>query len=84
MLFDKDGFLNLDEAVLNNASFLKIMEDGVVTNGELAAQTQKVSDLLHETEKRFFRDDVAFIEQLLVETNVLYAVFRKYELQNMQ
>jgi hypothetical protein len=84
MLFNQDGFLILDEAMMQSASFQNIMEDGVVTNDELASQVQRVTDMLHEAEKRFKKDDLEFVEQLLVEANVLFAVYNKYELQKIR
>lgn len=83
MLFDKDGILNLDEAMLASSSFKKIMEDGVVTSDELDAQIKRVSDLLHEAEKRFSAEDLECVEHLLVESNVLFAVFNKFQIQNL-
>lgn len=84
MLFNKDGILILDEALMQSASFQKIMEDGVVTGEELAEQVQKVTDLLHDAEKHFSKEDLAIIEHLLVESNVMFAVYKKYELQNIR
>lgn len=83
MLFNKDGILNLDEAMMASSSFKQIMEDGVVTSDELDAQIKKVSDLLHEAEKRFSAEDLEYVEHLLVETNVLFAVFNKFQIQNL-
>ena len=83
MLFNKDGILAIDEAMMQSASFRKIMEDGIVTSDELAEQVQKVAGLLHEAEKRFSAQDLEFIEQLLVESNVMFAVYNKFELQNI-
>lgn len=83
MLFDKDGILNLDGAMLASSSFKKIMEDGVVTSDELDAQIKRVSDLLHEAEKRFSAEDLECVEHLLVESNVLFAVFNKFQIQNL-
>lgn len=83
MLFNKDGILALDEALMQSDSFKKIMEDGNVTSDELAEQVQKVTDLLHQAEKRFSAQDIEFIEQLLVESNVLFAVYNKFELQSI-
>ena len=83
MLFNKDGILMLDEAMIKNPSFMRIMEDGVVTCEELEAQVQKVSNMLHETETRFSSEDLEWIEQLLVESNVLFAVYKQYEIQNI-
>lgn len=83
MLFNKDGILNLDEAMMASSSFKQIMEDGVVTSDELDSQIKKVSDLLHEAEKRFSAEDLEYVEHLLVETNVLFAVFNKFQIQNL-
>lgn len=84
MLFNKEGILSLDEAVMQSASFKKIMEDGIVTSGEVSEQVQKVADLLHDAEKRLSKEDLEFVERLLVEANVLFAVYKKYELQNFR
>ena len=35
MFFNQDGILNIDEAVAENPSFKKIMEDGMVTDQEV-------------------------------------------------
>ena len=83
MLFNKDGVLILDEAMMENPSFKQIMEDGVVTSDELDAQIKKVSNLLHDAEKRFSAEDLKCVEHLLVESNVLFAVFNKFQLQNL-
>lgn len=84
MLFNENGILTLDEVLMQSPSFQKIMEDGVVTNGELTEQAQKVLDLLHVAEKHFSQEDLEFVEQLLVESNVLFAVYHKYELQSIK
>lgn len=83
MLFNKDGVLILDEVMMESPSFKQIMEDGVVTSDELDAQIKKVSDLLHDAEKRFSDEDLECVEHLLVESNVLFAVFNKFQIQNL-
>lgn len=35
MLFDKEGVLRIDEAIMKRPTFLKIMEDNVVTDEEI-------------------------------------------------
>ena len=46
----KTGFLLLDEYVAEMPSFLKIMEDGVLTDEERVQQIQRVTALLKELE----------------------------------
>jgi len=83
MLFNENGILNIDEAISNNPSFKKIMEDGIVTNEELNEQSRKLIDLLQQAEKQFSAEELQLLEQILVESNVLYAVYQKYQLQNI-
>ena len=46
MFFIEKGILNIDEWVANNDSFKKIMEDGIVTDEEVKAQSDKVVSML--------------------------------------
>ncbi len=55
MFFNQDGILNIDEAVAENPSFKKIMEDGMVTDQELETQAQKVVSMLQDLEKKVWR-----------------------------
>ena len=41
MFFNEQGMLNLDEAVMNQPTFKKIMEDGIVTEQEVKEQSEK-------------------------------------------
>ncbi len=82
MLFDENGILSIDEVISSNPSFLKIMEDGIVTSEELNNQSRKVIVLLQQAEKQMSAEDLQLLEQILVESNVLYAVYQKYQLQN--
>ena len=50
MFFNEEGILNIDEMVVNNASFKNFMEDGVITEDEIKAQSDKVIALLHDME----------------------------------
>ena len=83
MLFNEQGFIDIDEMIAQEPSFHKIMEDGVVTDEELKEQTEKVINLLHEVENRFNEDDQLLIKRLLAETNVLSAIYHYFTLQNM-
>ena len=83
MFFNEEGILNIDEMVVNNASFKNIMEDGVVTEEEIKSQSDKVVAMLHEMEAKYGEDQLAEIKNLLVESSVLYAVYNFYSIQNI-
>ena len=42
MFFNEQGMLNLDEAVMNQPTFKKIMEDGIVTEQEVKEQSERI------------------------------------------
>lgn len=75
--------LNIDEIVSKEPSFLKIMADGIVTDEELIEQSNKVTSLIEEAEKRFQGEDLQFVKRLFAEANVLTLVYHYYELQNL-
>lgn len=83
MFFNQDGLLNIDELVENNASFKKIMEDGIVSEEEIKAQAAKVVALLQDMEKKYDKEQLAEIKNLLVESSVLYAVYNYHAIQNI-
>lgn len=83
MFFNEKGTLNIDEMVANNASFKNIMEDGIVTEEEVATQSEKVIAMLHEMEAKYTEEQLAEIKNLLVETSVLYAVYNFHSIQNI-
>lgn len=75
--------LNVDKLIVNRPSFKKIMEDGIVTDKELQEQTELVTNLLKEADRRFNAEDLEFIKELIAETNVLSAVYHYHELQKL-
>lgn len=83
MLFNEQGILDIDEMIAQEPSFQNIMADGIVTDEELRQQSERVIALLHEAQQRFNDDDLQFIKTLFAETNVLSAIYRYYELQNL-
>ena len=83
MFFNKKGILNIDEIVANNASFKNIMEDGIVTEDEVKAQSDKVIAMLHDMETKYSQGQLAEIKSLLAETSVLYAVYNFHSIQNI-
>ena len=83
MFFNEEGILNIDEMVVNNASFKNIMEDGVVTEEEIKTQSDKVVAMLHDMEAKYSKEQLAEIKSLLAETSVLYAVYNFNSIQNI-
>jgi len=71
--FDETGSLNLDEMILNQPSFRKIMEDGIVTEEELAEQSQRVTDMLKRLEKNLSPEQIDQVRELLAEISVIVA-----------
>ena len=84
MFFNEDGILNLDEMVVNNASFKNIMEDGIITEEEIKTQSDKVLALLQDIEAKYDAEQLEEIKNLLVESSVLYAVYNFYSIQNIK
>ena len=83
MFFNEKGILNIDEMIVNNASFKAIMEDEVITEEEIKAQSDKVVSLLHDMEAKYNEEQLAEIKNLLVESSVLYAVYNFHSIQNI-
>lgn len=84
VFFDKNGVLNLDEAVMDIDSFKTIMADGIVTDEELKAQSDRVIGILHDMEKRYSPEQIKEIRQLLAETAVLYAIYNYHSIQSVK
>ena len=72
--FDESGALNIDDLILQQPSFKKIMEDGVVTDEELAEQKERVIALLKKLEQNSTSEQIDQVRELLAEISVLVAV----------
>ena len=72
--FDEFGSLNIDDLILLQPSFQKIMEDGVVTEEEIAEQKERVIALLKEIEQNLTSEQIDKIRELLAEIVVLIAI----------
>lgn len=84
VFFDKNGVLNLDEAVMDIDSFKTIMADGIVTDEELKSQSDRVIGILHDMEKRYSPEQLKEIKELLAETAVLYAIYNYHSIQSVK
>lgn len=72
--FDESGSLNIDDLIIQQPSFKKIMEDGVVTEEELAEQKERVIILLKKIEQGFTPEQIDKVRELLAEVSVLVAI----------
>lgn len=71
--FDESGTLNIDDLILQQPSFQKIMEDGIVTEDEIAEQRERVIALLKRLEQSFTHEQIDQVRELLAEMSVLIA-----------
>ena len=84
IFFDENGFLNLDEAVLETPSFKSIMADGIVTDDELSDQAKLETSLFHDIEDTCTPQQAGLVKKLLAEMSVLFAVYHYKELQSLK
>lgn len=82
--FDKEtGLLNLDEVILKNKSYQKIMEDGIVTTEELREQGEKTVQLLKDVEKMLNEQEKEKVGLLLSELAVLFSLHNYKQLTDL-
>lgn len=83
-IFDKYGNLNIEELIVNQPSFLKIMEDGKVTDEEIREQTLRVESLLRSLEKTATQAQIEQIREMLAELSVLLAARELQQRHNIE
>jgi hypothetical protein len=81
IFFDHDGNLNINGVIVNHPSYKRILEDSVVTEAELNDQCKLVLSLFKRIEEECSDAQKELIKEMLVETNVLNAISRMYNLQ---
>ncbi len=79
--FEEEGILNIDDLILEQPSFQKIMEDGVVTEEELQKQSQRVISSLKDFESSASPEHIDQVRELLAEISVLVAARHIFEKQ---
>lgn len=79
--FDEDNNLNIEDLVYEQPSFLKIIEDGVVTEDELAEQSERVISRLKSFESKANAEQIEEVRNLLAEISVLVAARSIFERQ---
>ena len=81
IFFDSEGSLNINELIVNHPSYIKILEDNVVTDDELKSQSDIVLELFRKIESVCNDEQKILIKEMLIETNVLNAIYKKYYFQ---
>lgn len=78
-IFDQYSHLNIDDIIVEHPSFLKIMEDGIVTEEEIQEQSERVTSLLHKFEETATEEQIELMREILAELCVLVAINNKTE-----
>lgn len=81
IFFNEDGSLKINETIMNQPSFIKIMEDGKVTVEEIEEQSERVMALFHKIEDTFTEEHKFLVRDLIVESNVLNTIFKQLGMQ---
>lgn len=81
IFFNEDGSLKINETIMNQPSFIKIMEDGKVTVEEIEEQSERVMALFHKIEDTFTEEQKILVRDLIVESNVLNTIFKQHGMQ---
>ena len=81
VFFNEDGSLKINETIMSQPSFVKIMEDGVVAVDELEEQSRRVLSIFRKIEDTFNDEQKMLVQELLVESNVLNAIFKQHGMQ---
>ena len=56
IFFNEDGSLKINETIMEQPSYVKIMEDGVVTAEELEEQSKLVVSIFRKIEDTFIEE----------------------------
>ena len=84
MFFNEEGILDIDGLLVENVSFKRIMEDGVVTQEELHSQSENVVRILRQMESTYNEEQLTQVKDLLVEVGALFAAYNVYSIQEIE
>lgn len=77
-LINEDGILNIEDLLMNNPSFLSIIEDKIVTKDEKQELSARIADLLRRIDKECSAEHVELVRQLMAEISALVFVCSRY------
>ncbi len=81
---DKIDILDLEPIMMNNASLMKILEDGIVTEEEIKEQSAKVTALAENLKQICSEEQLKMIQSLIAEMNTLYVAYNYNELLSIK
>lgn len=81
IFFNEDGSLKINEVIMKQSSFQKVMEDGVVTTDEIEEQSKKVLEIFRRVEDSLTNEQKELVQELLIETNVLNTIYKQYAMR---
>lgn len=81
--FEEDGILNIDDLIMEQPSFQKIVEDGIVTEEELQQQSKRVIDSLKAFELSASPEQIDQVREILAEVSVLVAIRNIFEKEEL-
>ncbi len=67
----------LQELVVNNANYQRIIADGVITDEEMTEQVAEVEGKISDLEKTLSNSDFKKVAELLAELSVLHAIIEQ-------
>ena len=73
-LVDENGFLNVEDLIMNSPSFQKMMEDNTITEEEIQTQSDLVISILTQLESTCSEEQKELLRKLLAEVCVLVGV----------
>lgn len=76
MFITENGLLDLDSIIINNPSYQKIMEDGIVTDEEIQEQAEKIDSMLKDMKSKYTPEQYAEAQKLIAEVSVLLAIVK--------
>lgn len=80
----KIDILDLESIMMNNASLMKILEDGIVTEEEIKEQSEKVTTIAAKLEQECTEEQLKMIQSLIAEMNALYVAYNYNELLSIR
>ena len=81
---NKIDILDLEPIMMNNASLMKILEDGIVTEEEIKEQSAKVTTLAENLKQICSEEQLKMIQSLIAEMNTLYVAYNYNELLSIK
>ena len=80
----KIDIMDIESIMMNNASLIKILEDGIVTEEEIKEQSEKVTIIAAKLEQECTEEQLKMIQSLIAEMNALYVAYNYNELLSIK